>query len=187
MKLTLKTCSICKEDKEVKDFYLMNGKPEARCKPCRRSYVKERLSDPVRHEKDKAYQRANYESNKKTIQLERKKLRTADMHTKIVSILGNSRGSAKVKGLAYNINVTYVKELYERQDGVCALSGEVLTVAGDRYLSNMISLDRVDSSKGYIMGNVQWVCVKYNMMKAHATQEDFINMCKQVWENSLSN
>jgi hypothetical protein len=33
-------------------------------------------------------------------------------------------------------------------------------------------------------GNVQWVCVKYNLMKAHATQEEFIEMCKKVVEKS---
>ena len=42
------------------------------------------------------------------------------------------------------------------------------------------SLDRVDSSKGYIEGNVQWVHKMVNMSKQQYTQEEFIEMCTAV-------
>lgn len=47
-----------------------------------------------------------------------------------------------------------------------------------------ISLDRIDSTKGYIEGNVQWVHKSVNIMKSTLTQEQFINFCKLVAENN---
>jgi len=46
------------------------------------------------------------------------------------------------------------------------------------------SLDRIDSSKGYIEGNVQWVHRKINMMKQSYTQEEFIELCQAVVRNN---
>jgi hypothetical protein len=44
------------------------------------------------------------------------------------------------------------------------------------------SLDRIDSSKGYIDGNVQWVHKEVNEMKMQATQNEFIEYCNLVAE-----
>jgi archaellum component FlaC len=46
------------------------------------------------------------------------------------------------------------------------------------------SLDRVDSAKGYIKGNVQWVHKDINMMKQQYSQEYFIQMCRLTTEHS---
>ena len=45
---------------------------------------------------------------------------------------------------------------------------------------NTASLDRIDSSKGYVEGNVQWVHKMINMSKQQYSQEEFIDMCKAV-------
>ena len=42
------------------------------------------------------------------------------------------------------------------------------------------SLDRIDSNKGYIKNNVQWVHKHINTMKMHMTDREFIDMCKKV-------
>ena len=42
------------------------------------------------------------------------------------------------------------------------------------------SLDRIDSNKGYIKGNVQWVHKDVNTMKMDHTQEEFIKICTMV-------
>ena len=42
------------------------------------------------------------------------------------------------------------------------------------------SLDRIDSTKGYIDGNIQWVHKRINTMKMDMSQKDFIDFCKQV-------
>jgi hypothetical protein len=42
------------------------------------------------------------------------------------------------------------------------------------------SLDRIDSSKGYIVGNVQWLITEVNYMKHILSQDKFIELCKIV-------
>lgn len=42
------------------------------------------------------------------------------------------------------------------------------------------SLDRIDSSKGYEQGNVQWVHKDINNMKQSFSQDKFIDWCKKV-------
>ncbi len=42
------------------------------------------------------------------------------------------------------------------------------------------SLDRIDSTKGYIKNNVQVVCYWYNVAKLHFTEEIILALCKAV-------
>lgn len=73
---------------------------------------------------------------------------------------------------------------YEQQGGICALSGEVLYLKqGYRTDSNKTtaSLDRIDSSKGYIIDNIQWVHKEVNAMKQNLNQNYFIELCRKVY------
>jgi hypothetical protein len=42
------------------------------------------------------------------------------------------------------------------------------------------SLDRIDSSLGYIEGNVQWIYKEIQFMKRVLSQEDFIGWCEKI-------
>ena len=46
--------------------------------------------------------------------------------------------------------------------------------------STTASLDRIDSSKGYVIGNVQWVHKDINIMKNKFDNQYFIDMCKKI-------
>ena len=43
-----------------------------------------------------------------------------------------------------------------------------------------LSVDRIDSAKGYSKDNVQLVCMAANQMKNDLSMEEFINMCASV-------
>ena len=45
------------------------------------------------------------------------------------------------------------------------------------------SLDRIDSTKGYIEGNVQWVDKIVNAMKWNIPEKYFIEICKTIAKN----
>lgn len=47
------------------------------------------------------------------------------------------------------------------------------------------SLDRIDSKLGYIKGNVQWVYKPINVFKGTFSHEEFINLCKLVYNNHV--
>ena len=70
----------------------------------------------------------------------------------------------------------YLYDLLMQQKGICALTGLQMTLETCR--GNVISLDRIDSTKGYIPGNVQWVCDWANTMKSDHPMPELINKMK---------
>lgn len=64
-----------------------------------------------------------------------------------------------------------------------ALSGLKIELSINRK-NQTASLDRIDSSKGYIEGNVQWLHKDINQMKINFNQKDFIKYCKLIAKNN---
>lgn len=97
--------------------------------------------------------------------------------------------NATRRKLDFDITMEYVWNLFISQERKCALTKIELkmpsTIYKDRVATNnCASLDRIDSSKGYVEGNVQWVHKWINIMKQDFTQEEFIYFCKKVSENN---
>lgn len=80
---------------------------------------------------------------------------------------------AKNRGLDFTLTE---EEMFSVFTGKCALSGIDLVLD---YGGNA-SLDRIDSSLGYVLGNIQWVDGKVNLAKRNMSDKEFIIMCKQV-------
>ncbi len=95
--------------------------------------------------------------------------------------LGNIRQSAQRRNLEYKLSKKFLWGLYQSQGGRCALSG-VSIVFGRVYFPHetTASLDRVDSAKGYIESNVQWVHKDINKIKRDIDQDYFIRLCQLV-------
>lgn len=111
-----------------------------------------------------------------------------------------NRGSKDLNGLLYerfhglkdrsnkknidcNVDLQYLHELWDKQKGLCALSGIPMTYYFDsgRVPTNL-SVDRIDSSLGYIKGNIQLVCMAVNQMKSDLTVEQLKYFCKSILE-----
>lgn len=45
------------------------------------------------------------------------------------------------------------------------------------------SIDRIDSSRGYVAGNVQLVTAKTNIAKGNMTNKELVQFCKKVTKN----
>jgi len=96
-----------------------------------------------------------------------------------------ARARSKLKNFKFNIDSEYLKSLYELQKGKCNLSDfEMTNIRGEGHVNTNISVDRIDSKKGYIKGNIQLVCLAINKMKFDFKQKDFKNWCKLVVEKS---
>ncbi len=99
-------------------------------------------------------------------------------------VLRNANGSKGRKILEMNLTKEYIWELFLTQNRKCALSGLDITLPKNG--SSKIytaSLDRINSSLGYVIGNVQWVHKDVNMMKRAYDQEHFITLCKLIAQN----
>lgn len=96
--------------------------------------------------------------------------------------------SANRRGIKFdsvNLTMEYLWNLYIAQDKKCALSKVEIKLFKDfkkkkNLRLNTASLDRIDSTKDYEVGNVQWVHKDINKMKSTFKQENFIELCKNV-------
>ena len=97
----------------------------------------------------------------------------------------NEKGTRGRKKLEFTITIEYIWDLYVKQNRKCVLTGLDITFPKHGKDKNWTaSLDRIDSSKGYIIGNVQWVNKDINIMKNKFNEEYFIKMCKLVSNNN---
>ncbi len=88
---------------------------------------------------------------------------------------------AKDKNRKFTITIKYISDLFDIQNSICALSGKKIQFGtANRTIETTASLDRIDSSKDYVVGNVQWVHKIINRMKHEYDEKDFIDMCVEV-------
>lgn len=84
------------------------------------------------------------------------------------------RGGARRRGIECSVTMGDAWAQFELQQGLCSLTGLTLNMKGEA------SLDRIDNTKGYVIGNIQWVHATINHMKWVLSQEDFIQWCVRV-------
>lgn len=70
-------------------------------------------------------------------------------------------------------------DIYNKQEGKCNLTGEILTFDKNNQLTN-ISIDRIDSNIGYEKGNVQLVCHYVNIMKWNKSVDELKIWCEKI-------
>jgi hypothetical protein len=87
----------------------------------------------------------------------------------------------------FNIDLGYIKQIWEEQKGICPFSGVELILNGYNSISKdqrySASLDRIDSKKGYVKGNVRWVSRAINHLKNDMTDEQLIEFLNIISEN----
>jgi len=94
----------------------------------------------------------------------------------------NLKNGAKRREIPFDISIQYAWDLFVAQKKLCVLTGLPITLAPNDYSTgaSTASLDKIDSSKGYVVGNVQWVHVAINLMKQTFSNEDFVKWCHAV-------
>jgi len=105
-----------------------------------------------------------------------------------VTVSKTKYSSRKVRDLDFDIDIDYVMAVLIVQKGKCALTGWPMeyTRGGDWDGKNPrgCTMDRIDSSKGYLRGNIQLVCGLPNVVKGNLDNEYFINMAKAIAKNN---
>lgn len=81
--------------------------------------------------------------------------------------------SARYREIPVEISKEDMEHLYNYQNRRCALTKIPLN-------TKTASLDRINSQKGYVNGNVQWIFSMVNMSKLFFDQNYFINMCNRI-------
>jgi len=85
----------------------------------------------------------------------------------------------KRKNKDSNLDIGYLLDLYNNQNGLCNLSGIPMTYEYGKKTTN-ISIDRIDNSKGYLKGNVQLVCYFANIIKSQFTLQELLYFAEKI-------
>lgn len=100
---------------------------------------------------------------------------------------------SKIRNKENNLDLEYLKNLWDEQNGICPFTGKELKLykgsfqwQEDSYNPWKASLDRIDSSKGYIKGNVRYVCLIVNLAKHCWNDSVLIEMCISATEYNKS-
>lgn len=168
----LKKCRTCGIEKPLSGFnkdktkkYGVGGE----CKPC---------ATKTSH----TYYLKNVDSIKTKVSIYRQSY--VPRHTRqIDSRLRNLCTTARQrKNKEFNITETDLFDLWGKQEGLCAYTKLPMLATSNQF--NTVSLDRIDSSIGYVVGNIQLVCTAINKMKQEYSEELFIKLCHLVSQNN---
>lgn len=84
--------------------------------------------------------------------------------------------SSRNRKYEFDLDEEYLDNLWRKQQGLCALSGVPLSLRSHRSDEELTpysaSLDRIDSTKGYIKGNVQFLAYSLNLAKQSFSNEE---------------
>ena len=172
-------CRECGATEDEKKF----KKGKNLCQECANLYAVEWRKKNPDWDKDPEFRRRRFEAVNKAKQRSPRAFLT--------SLLGYLTRPSRKKGQRSNtyispkrlailndvqIDVDFLMGLWESQGGLCALSG--LGMVHKLGSLSAISIDRIDSDKGYVPGNVQLVCQWANKAKGSHPNEDMVEIIR---------
>ena len=98
----------------------------------------------------------------------------------VSQMLSAAKSRAKKYGFDFNIEKKDIENLLEKYNWTCQATGHKLTSKfNDPY---KVSLDRINSNKGYVKGNIRIVATAFNYMKNEYTDRQFYKIAKSFVE-----
>lgn len=163
-------CRECKAPRGSVDF--KDGKNL--CMLCYNKAQKQYRSNNLEELKDK--HRTYYKINQPALRQQANQYWQSTMEIFLGYVYRRCKGTSKKRlngrrrDIEFNITIQDIKELHDKANGKCAISGLDMTHCWNSLRA--VSIDRIDSSQGYIHGNVQLVCMWANLAKQRFSNDD---------------
>jgi hypothetical protein len=93
--------------------------------------------------------------------------------------LNTSKDTAKRKGLPHELTTSDLVKMWNDQDGKCSYTGLQMRYDGSGGPES-VSLDRIDSTKGYTKENTVLCCVWVNRMKNDQPTDTLLHLCELI-------
>lgn len=93
--------------------------------------------------------------------------------------MNTAKQSARRKKIPFELSPELLIKLWERQNGACVYTGASMTFDGAGGPES-VSIDRVDSGRGYTEDNVVLCCTYVNRMKNDMALCEFVAWCQKV-------
>ncbi len=154
LKLNKENKRFCPVCKSVKDICFFHKNKPSKCKSCWSNY-----------------------------HIEKEKLMRINKDARLILArrLCACKTRSKQLEMKFNLDLEFMINLLEKQKGLCFYSGKTLSMSTDQL--ETLSIDRVDSSKGYTKDNVVLCCTIVNRMKLDFTQKDFKQYIKDMYNH----
>jgi len=95
--------------------------------------------------------------------------------------------NVKKRNKEFNLTLEDLKLIWEQQEGKCSYLGIKLNLNSYGKIKKdpitSASLDRIDSSKGYVKGNIQWISRAINYMKNDMSEKEVQQIFDLIIEN----
>ena len=95
--------------------------------------------------------------------------------------------NSKDRNKEYDVDLEYLKDLWESQNGVCPFTNKKLLIRThankDKKNPYQASIDRIDNTKGYIKGNIRFVSLMFNYARNNFSDNEVLEFCKNVAAN----
>lgn len=140
------------------------------CKICNNSF--EHISRKARYCSDSCSFKASNSAKNQRIK------RYSSVENTLISVFTGCKSRSKKNGREFTITKEYVLTMLKEQNGRCAMTDIILEPTTGGRNPNTISIDRIDNSKGYIIGNIQLVTKMFNECKNAYKFEDVVKLCK---------
>lgn len=174
-KMAVKTCRVCGLTASRDEF---GGKGRsARCQECHNKHYSELVKN----------WRSVQSPQLKQARAERDALRSKRDFRWMLSALRHSVSSTKSRsrrsGMGHDITLEYLWDQWVKQDGKCYWLGVAMEEPSELSTRHplMPSLDRIDSTKGYIKGNVVFSTYFANMAKSNCPPDEFVRCLNVVF------
>ena len=165
---------------------IINGIECAFCNKCKqwRPISKFNIDNTVLHGNRGGLCRECKDCQRKRYYEQRNKLFENDnlaLKYKLQQALKGTKRRSKEKNIFNDLNIDFLMYLWEKQKGLCAITGFPMTYKFyEGRVNTNLSVDRIDSTKGYSKENVQLVCMAANQMKNDLSMNEFIELCEAV-------
>ncbi len=177
----MKKCISCGEVKTLDAFHRSKDSRQRKCKLCVSHWHREYNSRPeIKAAKaprvrayNKVYRANNLEKSRSDYKIWRVK--------NPVQSLGKSlRRALRRRPTENHVTVKELVSMFNDQAGRCALSDVKMTWGLGAYFPTSISIDRIDSSKGYTKDNVRLLCYAVNAFKGVWGDDHVIAIAKAI-------
>jgi len=171
-------CDGCEKQFEKETRYVKSAEKKGRRLYCS-------LSCHAKHTREeKLGDWVHSEENKKMVRslAGNKKDEYSPFRTLLKSCRTRTNKGGQPKG-HFDLDLAHLKELWEKQNGKCAITKVDLKLESSYNKNYQASLDRIDSSKGYVKNNVRYISVSANWLKNNLDDthvNEFIQICRMV-------
>ena len=144
-----------------------------------RKYLKNK--EYQKSDKSKLKSHEYYLANKDRIKEKRKAInKYKEEHNPLILLLATARNVSIRRNHNFNLDIKYMYELWDKQDGKCYYTGIPMTKTFNQKSPYQMSIDRIDSNIGYIKGNICLCCLSINFAKNSFTVEEIMKFISDL-------